>query len=390
MASWQWTATTVAFQAVVFCALWYLLTEVEHLVLRTVVELCAFATSFCIGFMSLFSVSIFSNDLAYLLVRCVVPDHEVWHYVNRRRRAVTWLVLWGLQAPLWAGFLASRSALLVHEQVSFVLAVYHVALKRYGIGLKMLPSTSIIGVTETSPRRGLSTHLFARFGLPLAYVVCNGLPDDWKQVLGLMSVGVFILIARLIAQFVGIWPRHSDIRKPWELEYPPQHGAIGEDLTEDDDCSEHGTCAICLSNLCCPGGGSLLGRMVQTVSHRASPGLAVARLRSSSAAASLSVSRSSCNSLGGRIAITRCGHHFHAECLAKAAETLNRCPQCRSGLGHSSHELQIPDEDTIEEQLLSLLGVFLLGACVMLVYLMGRSLSKYVLNFGIPLLSPIR
>ncbi|CAE8581999.1 unnamed protein product, partial [Polarella glacialis] len=279
-------------------------------------------------------------------VRLAVSSQQVWDESSRSHWMRAWWIVWLLQAPFWLAVLPSSSVLLVHEQVNFAVTVHHAVLRHLGRGMMQLPSAGIVAYTDSSQRSNFMKIMSARCGLPLLYVLGNGLPSDWKQVAILLALDVGPPMVSVLAKQAGLCSRRSTLglSRPWQLSYPPAHDSSAAGVGDEDECSEHGSCPICFGNFCCPGGGTVVARMAVAIQHTSAPGLSVARLRSTPASASLSAARTRCSWMGGRIAETRCGHRFHAECIAKAAETMPRCPQCRAGLGSASHQLHLPSE----------------------------------------------
>eukprot|EP00931_Biecheleriopsis_adriatica_P009545 TRINITY_DN110614_c0_g1_i1.p1 TRINITY_DN110614_c0_g1~~TRINITY_DN110614_c0_g1_i1.p1 ORF type:complete len:391 (+),score=67.47 TRINITY_DN110614_c0_g1_i1:1-1173(+) len=370
-----WWASTALGQVAILACLRFLPPEVEEWLLQGSTDLLALISLMCLGFMSLFCVAILSNDLAYIFVRLTASQNQVWLEATRTHWALAWLLVWLAQVPLWHA-LPPWSLLLVHEVTNFTVSVHHWLLRRLGSGTIYLPSAGIIAYTDGTQRsHSFVKALTVRCGLPLAYVLCNGMPADWKQ------VGFFLGADVLPALLLGLWHYARKVgmcglrlrgkRWSWALAYPPAHGGsladTGAAEPEEDDCPVHGTCPICLSNLCCPGGGAAAARWSVAVQRRTASGLSACRLRSTSAAAGLSLARTRACWMGGRIATTKCGHSFHAECLMKAAKALPRCPQCRAGLGSADHKLQLPDEEILEAQMLSLLFGICSGALLLLV-----------------------
>lgn len=312
-----------------------------------------------VSFVSLFCVTVLSGDVTYLLIRLVVPEHEVWKEASRLRWVLAWAITWLVQVPFWLRALAACSPLLLHEAANLALTVHNALLCYCAPRGLALPSATLVASTDSGHRAGVATLLLARCSLPLLYVLFHGLPAEWVGISGCFMLDVSpTLVAAFIARFTI--PRVFK-RPPWDLFYPPARASSCGGAAEDE-CEVHGACPICLSNLCAPGGGTSAAGIVSAVRHRVAPGLAASRLRP---AANLAAARTPAAWYGGRVATTKCGHSFHARCLQMAADALPRCPQCRSSLGSAEHGLQLPDEDVLDAQMMCYTVGFCLGGTLL-------------------------
>lgn len=327
--------------------------------LELIFNLAAWVSSLAVGFVSLFCVTVLSGDITYLFVRLLVPEQEVWKDASRPRWMLAWAVTWIIQIPFWFRALPRYSPLLLHELVNLVLTIHNALLLCFSSHALPLPSATLLASTENTQRASLGTLIAARCLLPLMYVLFHGLPTEWVQISGCFMLDVApTLLAGLIAHSN---PRVFLKKPPWDFFYPPSH-SDGSNSATDDECELHGSCSICLSNICTPGGGTSAAGVAAVMRHRVAPGLSAARLRP---AINISASRTPAEWFGGRIATTKCGHSFHARCLSMAVEALPRCPQCRSSLSSTEHGLVLPDEEVLDAQMMCLTVGFCLGGTLL-------------------------
>lgn len=404
-----------------------------HFYLKLLVE---FASEVVSGALSLFliaraacNVATVCSDIAYLFVRVSTPDYLVWHLSSAYRWFWAWIIVWIMQVPLWRYALQKHSLLLVFQFTSVLLTAHHAFLKRCFPPLQS-PSVMLAmfgqpwSYGDMSEEEIIESHCFASLG----YVLVKGPPDD--SVLALC----FFLLEVLPVVYSGFkhdWTSPLDRfrRPPWQLSYPPAHpllpgcsaGTILQAtiFREEHECEDHDACPICLSNMCCPGGGAARAGISLAIQRRMVPAISAARQQARKVgSASLAALRSPAAWAGGRIATTRCGHSFHAACLeASVAETrmpgdlggemafeapllpqplralralrAARCPQCRRALASPEYfgdRAEFPDEEQMEAAYLVFFGGVFIGMMILLV------LCSVQLALGdrAPLMSTIR
>jgi len=336
-----------------------------RMVAQLLAQLVALVPLLFVVFASLFCVTVLSGDIAYLLVRLEVHELDVWAEHARPRWALAWAVTWLMQMPLWLRVLPSISPLLTHELVNLVLTLHHLVLRFAGQAAPAFPSATLVASTEGEQRTSVGSLVALRTVLPLLYVLTRGIPAEWRQVLCLFLLDVLPTLASALLGQLGFLGRRGECEQlPWELSYPPSRSHS----CDEEECEVHGGCAICLSSLCRAGGASAAAASAaESLRRQLVPGLAVTRLCRGSA--SISAARIPADWGGGRIATTRCGHRFHSQCLTLAAESLLRCPHCRSGLMRPSQlGAEIPDEETLDSQMLCLAFGLLLGAILLFIH----------------------
>eukprot|EP00929_Paragymnodinium_shiwhaense_P071829 TRINITY_DN36480_c0_g1_i1.p1 TRINITY_DN36480_c0_g1~~TRINITY_DN36480_c0_g1_i1.p1 ORF type:complete len:463 (-),score=95.98 TRINITY_DN36480_c0_g1_i1:109-1497(-) len=331
----------------------------------------------------LFCLAIFSGDVAYMLLRMFVPEHEVWTARARNKWMIAWSVVWLCQVPWWLAAMerdSGYSLLLMHEQANLAVTVYQKCLQTCLPYTRRLWSVTLLASSEQGEQPSLVSSLVGRLALPFLYVTCYGMPHNPRAVLVFIVMDVVPL---LVNSTMKAAPRFA--QESWQLCYRPCHPALdclalarardkrGHDADEVmepiDECEEHGVCPICLDSLCTPGRGGVVSG-----AGRFAP-LSLIRQRqkreggsvfaSAASVAGISAARMSLDWRSGRIARTRCGHEFHASCLQLAAESSIRCPKCRMGLAASKGGVEIPDEEAMDAQFLYLVCGVSLGASLM-------------------------
>lgn len=333
-------------------------------------RLTAAASLLAMAFVALFCVAVLSLDMAYVFVRLALPEAKVWTEGARPLWVLAWIMTWLLQVPFWMQAFPASSPLLVHELANFALNLHHVVLRyvRPVSSVLSFPSASLVASTDSTQHADLATVVAARTSLPLVYVLCHGAPAEWRLVLLLFALDVVPAMIASCASWLGLCGRRSQVAQlHWRLRYPDAHDNEIHGPIDDDECDVHGSCPICLSSLCCTGGGLATAAVSRALRSQVAPSISVLRRphagRGFLRGPSLSIARSPAEWGGaGRIATTRCGHSFHSHCLSVAAQTLPRCPQCRSSI----LKAEAPDEETADRQMLCLsfgmlLGLFLLA-----------------------------
>jgi len=296
-----------------------------------------------------------------------LPESEVWQSTARQRWLLAWTVTWIAQVPFWRWAFPANSPLLIYGIANAALTIHRIGLRVLKPIKWSFPSSTL--ASEDGRRRSNVWKVMAsRTGLPLVFMVCHGVPDDWRVVLPLLLLDVLPLISICLAMQVGLLaPKSLRAQLAWRLRYSEIHSGDSAPLDDDDDCNVHGNCSICLSILCCRSLASKWSSMASAVQQRVAPGLSAVRQRRLTQGWAISAARATAKLGGtGRIAVLRCGHTFHSHCISEAAETLPRCPQCRAGIFRAA-----PDEDTLNSQALCLLlglvqGAALLGTLWML------------------------
>lgn len=366
-----WPRAALLAPAAVLVLLCVLQPEAYGLLLSFCMRLAAWASLVAIALVALFCVSVLSLDVAYLFVRLGLPEADVWTEAARPRWVLAWTATWLLQLTFWTRALPTTSLLYVHELANFALTLYHLVLKYVAplVCTQSFPSASLVASVDALQHSSIVSALVARASLPLLYILCHGLPAEWRFILTLFVLDVAPVTCACVALRTGLLREESQVaRLHWSLRYPVPHCFENDGLKDDDECEVHGTCSICLSSLCCSSGGVATAVLSRALSEQVAPGIAALRrsqsrirghlLRGLAGRPSLSVARIPAERVGnGRIATTNCGHSFHSACLASAARSLPRCPHCRASL----HKTRAPDEETVDQQMSYLLVGFIQG-----------------------------
>lgn len=355
--------------------------------LRALWQLLAALPTVLLVFTSLFCVAVLSSDVAYLIVRLDFSEADVWSAVARPCWALAWSLVWLLQAPFWLQALPTLSPLLTHELANLLLTVHHLALRVAGSTAPAFPSVALAVSSDASHQTSILNVVIVRTALPVLYMLSRGVPADWRPLLILFLLDVLptVLLTLYAERRLGRGRESADV--PWELSYLPDRGrrcaeaGHADGQVDDEDCEVHGTCSICLSALCRIGGAAASAAAVSAGLQRAlAPGLSVLRRRrllGRGQASGISAGRVAAELGGNRLATTRCGHSFHSECLALAAEALPRCPQCRAPLQGSGPlgGPELPDEDTLDAQMGCLVFGLLTGGSLLFLHWLGLQLQ---------------
>lgn len=363
----------------------------QAVLIRALIWVCTWGSLLAIAFVSLFCVAALSLDFAYLLVCLALPRSDVWLEAMGPRWIAAWTVTWWSQAPFWLHVLPACSPLLIHEMANLTLTSQQIVFKRL---VPSFPSVSLVAAREEgngNSRPDLFVLLGARVSLPAIFLICHGLPEDWRLILLCFLLDVAPLVGNELAARCGLWRRRLQSQLPWRLRYPVLH-ANADDASslgsrgDEDQCDVHGTCAICLSALCCRGAGLAARSAMAAVRRRQlGPRLSVLRQQFpplAGGAFNLSAARATAAKWGGagRIATTRCHHSFHSHCIAAAMAAAPRCPQCRREiLKDAPGNIVLPDEETMDSQMLSLAFGLVMGGALLTAHLGVQELTRRLL-----------
>lgn len=363
---------------VVMCAVLYAMQpEAYFYILRFFRQCVLFAPVLIVASASLFCVAVLTGDIAYLFVRSSTSADQIWTEGARCRWFTAWLFLWLVQTPFWSRILTTTSPLLIHESVCLFFSVYHFCLRRIGRAASCIPSIALESASDGRVSN-LGTLILVRTMLPAVYAALRGIPTEWRQVLFIFILDLSPALCFALCYKLGLFLKLQYSQLPWELNYPPRktRNCPGD----DDDCEVHGACPICLSSLCFPGGGT--AAIARSIRQQVVPALSVARLRLKRGvqASGISAARTSNELDCGRLATTRCGHIFHSRCLALAAQTLPRCPQCRTWLSQDPQGIELPDEDTQTFQMLYLILGLVVGGSILFTHWIFWVAMKWLNN----------
>jgi hypothetical protein len=298
--------------------------------------------------------------------------------------SVVWATVLGMHMPFWYRLLASHPLV-----VSYVAMINIVC--AWGLMLSLclskpqrrsLPSSKVLRFCVGEEDGKVTEDAFE---LTMDAVVILA---RWTEITRIHAQMPYYLLASLlviqIVILVARWMKRRKRTIAWTLSQRPVHDAVAL----EHDCPVHDTCGICLENLCMPLASALPPAYAAGCSRSVSASLALSRCTSSHVrprAASPRISaarrlRGGTVDYGNRnLATLRCGHRFHAECVAAAADARPSCPTCRAPMDEDGHA-DVEDSTTAEHIALLAVGVLVMSTSLVLLHAEAKTRD---VDFGI-------